>query len=571
MKLFEAFSKKAPNRVFVSIVLGALAGISYASLIPLVLSAVTADKGSLKAVFPDTVRVLGFEVSNPLFAVLFLGTCLFILAARSTSQVMLSRVSMEVTSELRIAMYDKIAKAPIAALEKMGSAKLLAALTTDVPRVVMGARLLPDLLTSSITLIGMLGYLWYLNTDIFAFVMGAILFGATTYQIPMLIGRRYLKKSRMHIDELQEAIRGLIYGAKELKVDSEKREAYFQEILLASERSVLHADKTGHTIMRAAMNYGDLLSFFVIGAVSFVFVNHTAIGNGDLVGVIMGLMYVTGPIALLLNFVPQVAVARVSLNKVNDLFKMIPEETLPERKAKAKEWSTVRFAGVGYQYASGDDSGFKVGPVDLTINKGEITFIVGGNGSGKSTFSKLLTQHYRPSFGEIWFGDEKITPENLSVYRDDIAAIYSDYYLFDRVLCGTRLGDQLLQPRVDAYLKAFALDHKVTFKDRRFSTISLSDGQKRRLALIVSFIDDKKLYLFDECAADQDPGFKHVFYRKVLPELKAQGKAVVVISHDDRYFDVADKVIVMEDGKVQRVEDRSSAVITEADLELVYA
>ena len=572
MKLFEAFSKKSPNKVFVSIVLGALAGISYASLIPLVLSAVTFDKGAIKAVFPDTVRVLSWEVSNPLFALLFVATCIFILAARSTSQVMLSRVSMEVTSELRIALYNRIAGAPIPALERLGSAKLLAALTTDVPRVVMGARLLPDLLTSSITLIGMLSYLWYLNSDIFAFVMGAILFGATTYQIPMLIGRRYIKKARVHIDELQESIRGLIYGAKELKLDSEKREAYFQEILLASEKSVLEADKTGHTIMRAAANYGDLLSFFVIGAVSFIFVNHTAIGNNDLVGVIMALMYVTGPIALLLNFVPQIAVARVSLNKVNALFAQIPTEEIPQRRPKVGEWSTVRFEGVGYQYANGDDNGFQVGPVDFEIHKGEVTFIVGGNGSGKSTLSKLITQHYRPSFGEIRFGNERVTSENLAVYRDDIAAIYSDYYLFDRVLAGTRLGDQLLQPRVDAYLKAFALDHKVVFKDRKFSTISLSDGQKRRLALIVSFIDDKKLYLFDECAADQDPGFKQVFYRKVLPELKAQGKAVVVISHDDRYFDVADKVIVMEDGRIQRMEDRTSTTpITQEDLELVFA
>ncbi|HEV7919165.1 MAG TPA: cyclic peptide export ABC transporter [Thermoanaerobaculia bacterium] len=572
MKLFEAFSKKSPNKVFLSILLGAMAGISYAWLIPLVLSAVTADNGAMKAVFPQTVRVLGFEVSNPLFAVLFLCTCVFILTARSLSQVMLSRVSMEVTSELRISMYDRIAKAPIAALEKIGSAKLLAALTTDVPRVVMGARLLPDLLTSAITLVGMLGYLWYLNTDVFAFVMGAILVGATTYQVPMLIGRRYLKKGRLHIDELQESIRGLIYGAKELKLDSEKREAYFQEILLAAERSVLKADKTGHTIMRVAMNYGDLLSFFVIGAVSFVFVNHTAIGSRDLVGVIMGLMYVTGPIALLLNFVPQISVARVSLNAVNALFRQIPEEHLPERRPRVPEWDALRFEGVQYQYASNDEKGFTVGPVDFEIRKGEVTFIIGGNGSGKSTLSKLITQHYRPSCGEIRFGDEPVTPENLAVYRDGIAAIYSDYYLFDRVLAGTRLGDQLLQPRVEAYLKAFALDHKVVFKDRRFSTISLSDGQKRRLALIVSFIDDKQLYLFDECAADQDPGFKNVFYREVLPELKAQGKAVVVISHDDRYFDCADKVIVMEDGRIQRIEDRTVPAFDESEFEqLVFA
>jgi putative ATP-binding cassette transporter len=559
MKLFEAFSRKSPNKVFLSILLGAFAGVCYAGLIPLVLAAVTGDRGGLRSVLAPTVTVLGYQVSNVRFAVVFLITCFVILIARSLSQVILSRVSMEVTSELRVSMYRRISRAPIADLESMGSSKLLAALTTDVPRVVMGARLLPDLLTNFITLVGMLGYLWYLNADIFKFVMLAIVFGGTTYQIPMIIGRRYLQRSRMHIDELQEAIRGLIYGAKELKVDSGKREAYFEEVLLASEKAVVDTDKTGQTIVRAAMNYGDLLSFVVIGAVSFVFVNHTAIDRGDLVGVIMALLYVTGPLSVLLNFVPQIAIARVSLNKVNALFRQIPEEEAAEATGNPIAWDRMRFEAVEHEYAAqGGERGFHVGPIDLEIRKGEVTFIVGGNGSGKSTMSKLITQHYSPTAGTIWFGEERVTAENRNVFRDDIAAIYSDYYLFDRVLLGGRRRDELLQKKVDDLLKAFRIDHKVTFKGGRFSSLSLSDGQKRRLALIVAFLDDKKLYLLDECAADQDPGFKNVFYRQVLPDLRAQGKAVVVISHDDRYFDVADRVIVMEEGTINRIEVRES-------------
>lgn len=552
MKLFEAFGRKAPNRVFLSILLGALAGVSYAMLIPLVLSALKPDDAGLRLAVPDTVTVLGWEVSNYRFAALFLITCAFILAARSFSQIILSRVSMDVTSELRTKMYGRISRAPIAALEKIGSAKLLAALTTDVPRVVMGARMLPDLLTNTITLVGTLSYLWYLNSSVFSFVMGAMLFGATTYQIPMLIGRRYLAKSRRHFDGLQEAIRGLIYGAKELKLDARKREAYFEEILLESERNVLEADKTGHTVVRAAMNYGDLLSFFVIGAVCFVFVNYHAIGSQELVGVIMALLYVTGPMALLLNFIPQISVARVSLNKVNELFALIPEEPLPAGPLRKRDWRTVRFEGLTYQYAGKEEQGFRVGPVDFDIARGAVTFIVGGNGSGKSTLSKLVTQHYTATTGDIFFDGERVTDDNREVFRADIAAVYSDYYLFDRVLGA---GDRMLQKKVDGLLADFHIDHKVRYEGGRFSTLSLSDGQKRRLALIVSIVDDKKLYLFDEPAADQDPEFKQVFYRKFIPALRAQDKAVVVISHDDRYFDVADKLIVMEDGTINRIEE----------------
>jgi putative ATP-binding cassette transporter len=71
--------------------------------------------------------------------------------------------------------------------------------------------------------------------------------------------------------------------------------------------------------------------------------------------------------------------------------------------------------------------------------------------------------------------------------------------------------------------------------------------------LLVSILDDKELYLFDEWAADQDPIFKDFFYHEFLPLLKDKGKAVVVISHDDRYFSLADRLLVMENGRL--IED----------------
>ncbi len=566
MRLFAAFAKHAPNKVFFSIVLGGLAGASYALLIPLVLAALAPDPEGLQPVTREGVRVFSLLVSKHRFAAVFLGACVFILTARSISQVVLSRVSMEVTSELRVAMYRRISAAPVAALEKLGSARLIAALTTDVPRIVMGARLLPDLLTNSITLLGTLGYLWYLDEHVFDFVLLAIVFGAVTYQVPMLVGRRYLARSRRHVDHLQEAIRGLIYGAKELKLDVAKREAYYREILLDHERNVLEADKAGHTVLRAAMNYGDLLSFFVIGAVCFVFVNYHAVGGRELVGVIMALLYVTGPLAILLNFVPQVAMAKVSLDKVDELFRLIPEEPAGAPDAGRARWASVlRLEQIVYSYPSAQgEAGFAVGPLDLELRRGEIVFIVGGNGSGKSTLGKLITQHYAPSAGALYFDDERVSPDTLNMVRSGIAAVYSDYYLFDRLLGRSPEGQE---QRVAQLLRACAIDHKVSFKDGKFSSLDLSDGQKRRLALVVALLEDKQLYLFDECAADQDPGFKQVFYRQILPALKTEGKAVVVISHDDRYFDAADRLVVMEDGRIQRIEERRSA----APLRAVHA
>lgn len=553
MSLFSAFVEKAPNKVFMSITLGALAGISYALLIPLVLNALAEEGTLFEEVDGGNATFLSFEIANESFALMFACVCLFILVARTFSQVLLTRVAMDVTASLRIKMYQRIAKAPIIALENLGSAKLIASLTTDVPRIVQGARLLPDLLINGITLLGMLLYLWYLNDSVFWLVCQCVLFGLVTYKLPMMLAQRYMERAREHVDNLHGAIEGLIDGAKELKLNAEKSKFYFEHELIEQESHVLKADKTGQTIYRLAVNYGDLISFFVIGVIAFVFVNYNSISNHELIGVIMVLLYLSGPIAIILSFMPQVAISQISLNKVNALFASLPEEQLPVKSAgkaditSLRNWQTIEFKDVMYQYGN-KDSVFKLGPVNFSIKRGELTFIVGGNGSGKSTLSKLITQHYLPDGGEIYFDGHLVDGSTIMAARECIGAIYSDYHLFNRILQSD--DDKQLTAKIDKYLKALCIDHKVNYADGEFSTLNLSDGQKRRLALLVAYIEDKDLYLFDEWAADQDPVFKDIFYNDILAELKAQGKAVVVISHDDRYFELADQLIVMNEGQI---------------------
>lgn len=548
MKLFSSFSEQAPNRMFLAVLLGAIAGISYAGVIPLVLNALS-DPGEFAPVSGQTGYVLGWEISNFSFAAVFAALCVLILVARTTSQVILIRLSMDASTDMRNRMYRRIAAAPIADLERIGMPRLVAAITADVPMVVAGARLLPDVLTNAVTLVGMLGYLLYLNPPVFWFVIGCIGFGVVTYQVPALLARRYLVRARNHLDGLHESIRGLVHGAKELKLNHDKREDYFRRVLDHAEKRVRDDAKTGQTVMRIAQNYGDLITFFVIGAISFVFLNYYAISRAELVGVIMALLYVTGPIAVLLNFVPQFTMTRIARQKLNTLFAQIPHEAMDPDAPVRRDWQVMRFDGVTHQYADAKgEPGFAVGPLDLEIRKGEIAFIVGGNGSGKSTLAKLVTMHYHRSGGTISFDGQALGPENLAGYRRGVCAIFSDYYLFDRVL---GLDGRDVQADVEAHLESLGLGGKVGFKDGRFSTLSLSDGQKRRLALVAAYLEDAELYLFDEWAADQDPAFKAVFYNQILPGLKARGKAIVVISHDDRYFHVADRLIVMSEGKIE--------------------
>lgn len=550
MNLLRLFTDKSPNKVFLSMLLGAIAGIGYSLLIPLVLVSIAPNSGKA-GLGTNMVRpFLWLDVSNYKFALLFVSICVLVLSCRTVSETLLTRVALDATSELRIKTYRQIMQAPIAELEKMGSSKLIVAITTDVNRIVTGATVAPQVLISLVTVAGMLGYLYVLSSEIFWLVVKAMIFGVVTYQVPMFIGNKYFERGRAKIDALQESIRGLIYGAKELKLNKVKRDRYFDEILLANEQAVLSNTKLANTIIVASANYGDLLSFFVVGLLAYVFVSSHSITTEALIGTVMALLYITGPVAVILNAMPSLAMAKVSLRSIKRVFNTLSKEDAAEEIRPLPEWDTVRFSNVSYHYTN-EDGGFTLGPLDMEVAKGEITFIVGGNGSGKSTLCKLLALHYTPTSGEIYFGGVKMDRESLNSGRQYISAIFTDYYLFDRLLGNLHAVDEKL---VNRYLTELEIERKVKVENGRFSTLALSDGQKKRLALLVTFLEDRDIYIFDEWAADQDPMFKQVFYHHILPELKARNKVVVVISHDDRFFNLADRLMIMEEGKLLRTE-----------------
>jgi putative ATP-binding cassette transporter len=559
MSLFSTFSQQSPNKVFASIVLGGLAGASYALLIPIILGALSpSDDGLARSGTPTTI-VLSWEVSNFRFACLFFFVCIFILFARVVSRTVLVRVSIDMASRLRRELYGKVMAAPVAALERIGESRLMSVLTQDVARIVAGAQLLPDLIISLVTLVGMLGFLVYLNYPAFIFVLKAIFFGIVSYQIPMYFAGKMFRKSRGLIDELHVATRGLVYGAKDLKLDGIKSADYYANTLLKIDHGLVATEKSGFTLFTVAGSYGDLISFFVIGIVAFVFVNYHQVSADELVGVVMALLYVTGPVAAILNFIPQLTITRTSLRNVAKIFNEISAENVSQDSAVIGPWEKLVFSRVCYAHSGHlGEGGFKVGPIDLEINMGEVLFIVGGNGAGKSTLSKLLTLHYLPESGTISFGSHVVSPETIAGLRRRISAIYSDFHLFDRIL-GSLSAEKLAM--ADQYLDELGLRGKVSIDSGKFSTLLLSDGQRKRLALLTMLLDDRDLYLFDEWAADQDPKFKEYFYRKLLPSLRARGKAVVVISHDDRYFDAADRIYVIENGKLKGVTDRSPSML----------
>lgn len=545
MKIMSELGKYAPNSILISLLCGASAGLCYVCLIPLVLSSMRSPLGVEYEISSPTL-VFGIEVANDKMALAFFSLCVLILILRTLSQVLLARITIGFTTKVRGKLYNKINSSPIDVLEKIGVSRIINVMTMDVKMIVEGTSAAPPILVHLSTIFGMLTYIWIMNSDVFYFVVLTLFFGILSYQIPIFIGHRYFFKTRNLMDNLQESFRALLYGAKELKLNKVKSDSFISNDLLAVESDIKSLNNKGDTILTAGTNYGDMLSFFAIGALSFIFINYHQVSNEELVAVIMIMLYISAPVGGILIMMPVFMQASISNQKMQEVFSQMSVDDGAQNYQPAPHWNEIVLTDVGYSYD--EPGGFTVGPVNLTIKKGEITFIAGGNGSGKSTLSKLITLHYYPKFGKIKFDDVQIDKKNINIYRQNISSIYSDYYLF-KSIHGVGLAQDELAYNVSELLHDLDLAEKVTFENGAFSTIKLSDGQKRRLALLVSFIEDKELYLFDEWAADQDPQFREVYYTKILPELKAKGKAIVVISHDDRYFHVADKIVKLEAGQ----------------------
>ena len=289
----------------------------------------------------------------------------------------------------------------------------------------------------------------------------------------------------------------------------------------------------------------------MLGALLFVLPRFETVASSIIPAYVLTIVYLVGPLSAVLQLIPFLAKAAVSLRKVESLGLSWQDplaEFEPPAMPNVDSWRRLELIGVTHRYRrEHSDDDFELGPIHLSLDAGELLFLVGGNGSGKSTLAKLITGLYVPETGEIRVDGVLVTDAERGAYRERFSMVSADFYLFERLLGLT--GNDLAQ-RAEDYLKQLQLAHKTKIEDGRLSTTALSQGQRKRLALLIAYLEDRPVYIFDEWASDQDPVFKSVFYNQLLPELKRRGKSVLVISHDERYFPNADRVLRMDYGKL---------------------
>ena len=470
------------------------------------------------------------------------------------SQLLLVRFSQDTILDLSLSLCAKIVRAPLRGSERRGAGNMLVTLTDDVSWVTWAIQCFPQLIMNAAVVLGCGFYLAWLSWGTFLGVVGVTALGALGYQWLHTSAFSVISAARQARAELFGHFRSLTDGLKELLMHRARRQEFVnQEVRKAADSyRRMNVEATRRQVL--AESWTQVSFYSLVGFIVFLFPSLVTVSPEVLTGYVVAVLYMMGPIWGIIGAVPTIERGQVALENIERLGVSLDADgevaqavelgDLDAEIPPVVQWNEVVFS---YGKENGTEAPFALGPISLELHPGELVFVIGGNGSGKSTFVKVLTGLYQPTEGNVTLAGRMITEANCEWYREHFSVVFSDFHVFHKLLGQSDSQSERLAPQ---YLRLLHMEKKVTVHERTFSTLDLSQGQRKRLALVTAYLEDRPIYVFDEWAADQDPQYKEIFYKTLLPDLRERGKLVVVITHDDRYFHLGNQVIKLEDGKM---------------------
>lgn len=531
MDLLILMAKRSWRALLVATLTGLACGLAAAGLIAMINHSLTV-----------------FDQLRPIDGLYFGGLVLLVAVSRIISDISLLRLGQAAVNDMRLHLSAKLIDTPYAQLQRLGKHRLLAMLTDDTQTISQAVELVPILLVNGGIIIACLGYLGWLSLPLLGLTVLLIVLGSLSFNWPQRRALTSISRARELKDQLFEHYRLLTDGSKELQLNHPRRQHFFTRLLLPVSQQYRRDFVRGMSIYAVVLNWGNAVFYLLIGMVLFAAPHFIELSVSLVTGYILAILYMITPLSELMHALPTLGRASVALNKIRALEGEMQgaSETL-ETFAPTRVRSLVCRDVTHTYYREREDGHFTLGPINVTLKASETVFITGGNGSGKTTLALLLTGLYRPESGDVMLDEQVSSSQDNHHFRQHFSAIFTDFCLFENLFDGD--DPQLVQQAQD-YLVHLQLDHKVQIDQGRLTTLALSTRQRKRLALLSAYLDDRPCYLFDEWAADQDPVFKHFFYTRILSDLRARGKLVIVISHDDAYFGLADRLLRIEHGRL---------------------
>ena len=496
---------------------------------------------------------------------------LLLLVTTFLSQYALTRLGHRFVYELRTKLVKQIIDTTVPQIDHLGSARLLASLSSDIQSITVAFVRMPELVQGIILSVGVGLYLGWLSLPLLFIVMFWIVM--TIWISTILVKHVYthLTELREINDALYQDYQSIIEGRKELALNQHRAEKLYTDDFLAHAKSYEKTVTKSDTFHLSAVNWSNIMMFASIGIV-FAVANYLDIPMGVATTFSLTILFMQSPLLHAVGAYPTLQTAQVALEKIQSL-ELAEHQPSFATDTVAQDWQSITLNNINYRYVgssnsshapdtavndnaqNSDNSDNNQNPsnnilksVNLTLQRGDVVFLIGANGSGKSTLAKIITGIFTPTTGTVQVDGQRVNSENNADFRQLFSAIFSDQHLFKQLI-----GDQGNEPDtvlVSDWLHKLNLQEKVSVSDHKLSTDKLSQGQRKRLAMLIAVAEQKDILLLDEWAADQDPAFRRVFYQTLIPELKAMGKTLFIISHDDGYFEHADRLLLMKEGRL---------------------
>ena len=387
-------------------------------------------------------------------------------------------------------------------------------------------------------------YLLYIEYKFFLLLFIIILCALFLYIYSSKFVNRDISLGRKNEDVFLNYLDHSLSGFKELKINQAIYSGIFEKCNDALLNSKIFYTK-GLSLLMLNRTFGQVVLNITLIISLTVYPIFVDIPVSKIIIIVFITIYILRPIEGMLNIYPQLVFANISAKNIIELDNLLVESAAKGNEIHINEdVKKIEVKNLRYDYNNTDENEFSLGPLNLTFDSGKIHFIIGGNGSGKSTFVNILVGLIPFQIGELLVNGKSVEDSSSYDYKESFSVVFSDFHLFERIY---GVNDTQLK-ETNHLIQKFKLESKVSVKNGVYSTINLSTGQRKRLALITKILENKDIIVLDEWAADQDPFFKKIFYTEILQKLKEQNKIVIVITHDDQYFHVADRIIEFRDG-----------------------
>ena len=403
--------------------------------------------------------------------------------------------------------------------------------------------IMTNTLNSLLVILLCIGYLFMLSYKSTLVIIVLIAIIAYVY---FLVGKKLSRKLnvlRSKNDFFNKYIHDIIQGFKELKISETRKNNLYSNVSF-NRTEAKNLDKflaNNFNAINILSQYG---LYVVFGVILFLLPVFGFIQTREMVSFVTVLLFMSGPLNRLITMQNMYTRTRIAIKRVKSFFKEISTSKIEEEKEESTviDFENLQFKDCQFEH----NASFGLGPINLSIDKGEIIFIIGGNGSGKSTFINLLTGLYSPSSGEILLNNDPIQC-NTPNYQNLLSVIFTDNYIFSQNYDNYSLKNN---KEYISLLKLMELDNVLLDDEESSARRKFSKGQSKRMSMIFAMLEKSPILILDEWAADQDPYFRKYFYEKLIPMFKQQGKTIIAVTHDDAYFQHADRILKFEYGKI---------------------